>query len=555
MADTPIIVLNNGVEQWNQWRIENHHKPCSLARQNLSRGYFYEADFRGVDLSDANLSGACLIGANLQGANLSGANLSDAYVDDANFRKANLIGANLTGTDIQKADLREALLPAAYDQTAYNQPMPERGKELASVQAETPQAEAQFATTASGPTGVAIAPKEIHVLSGSVGEHSKGDGPSESSARKFKKRLVVWMPASAMAAITAITTISLIPNGLLTPSFTAATNRETPVDTVEEVSNERIDKSTLNDRFKAEAGTASQSAVEQLSLVNALPGASQVWAVATHIRPDGQIWVMSGNADGQIKIWDGRTGETLHTLAEHNDTIRTLAVSSTGDRLVSGSGDGIKVWQPETGELLYELPAEAGSPVWSVAISSDNRTFISGDYSGNITAWDMETGEQQYTTNVKAPVWSVAIAPDSQSFVSGSSDRTIRQWDLANGRLLQEFSGHEDDVRAVAISADGETIASGSWDSTIKLWDLDSGELKTTLRGHSDRVVSLAISPDSNTLASSSVDNTLKMWDIPSQQLINTLDNSDNWVLTVAFDLKEGTLVSGGKDQTIKLWQ
>ncbi|MEL6488944.1 MAG: WD40 repeat domain-containing protein, partial [Cyanobacteria bacterium J06621_3] len=484
---------------------------------------------------------------------------------DANFQKANLIGANLTGTDMRKADLREALLPAAYDQAAYNQQMSERGKELASVQAKTPQAkapqanspkaEAQFTTTASGPIGVAIAPKEIHVSSGSVGEQSKGDEPSESSVGKFAKRLVIWMPASAIAAITAITTISLLPNGILTSSFTTATNRETTVDTAKEVSDGRIDKSTLNDRFKAEAGAASQSAVGPLSLVNALPGASQVWAVATHIRPDGQIWVMSGNADGQIKIRDGRTGETLRTLSEHNDTIRTLAVSSTGDRLVSGSGDGIKVWQLETGELLYTLPAEAGSPVWSVAISPDDRTFISGDYSGNITAWDLETGEQQYATNVKAPVWSVAIAPDSQSFVSGSSDRTIRQWDLANGRLLQEFSGHKDAVRAVAISADGATLASGSWDSTIKLWDLDSGELKTTLRGHSDRVVSLAISPDSSTLASSSIDNTLKMWDIPSQQLINTLDNSDNWVLTVAFDLKEGTLVSGGKDQTIKLWQ
>lgn len=292
-----------------------------------------------------------------------------------------------------------------------------------------------------------------------------------------------------------------------------------------------------------------------LNLVKSLRESSPVWAVTTFARPEGQVLVMGGNADGDINIWDGLTGEILHPLTAHNDTVRTLAVSPSGQRLVSGSGDGIKVWQPQTGELLYSLPTEPGLPIWTVSISPDEQTFVSGDYGGNVTVWDLETGEQRYRKQIDVPVWSIAIAPDGESFVGGSSDKKVRQWDLETGELMQTLTGHDDAVRAVALSPDGDTLISGSWDSTIKVWTLENGELAATLAGHDDRVVSLAISPDGETLASSSIDSTLKLWDLPSRQLIKTLDNNDDWILTVAFDPMAQTLVSGSKDQKIKIWQ
>ncbi len=292
-----------------------------------------------------------------------------------------------------------------------------------------------------------------------------------------------------------------------------------------------------------------------LRLVRSLNELSQVWSVATYVQEDGHMMVVGGNADGDIKIWDGPIGKLVSVLIGHTDVVRTVAVANSGERLVSGSGDGIKVWEPQSRELLYSLPAEAGSPVWTVAISPDERTFISGDYGGTITVWDMENGEALYQQYVGVPVWSIAIAPDGNSFVSGNDDGTIIQWDLMTGSIIKEFKGHDSTVRAVAITPDGKTLASGSWDTTIRLWDIDGGELKNTLTEHRGRVVALAISSDGKTLASGSVDRTLKTWDLSTQQLVKTLDTNSNWVLTVAFDPVEQTLISGGKDQDVKVWQ
>lgn len=313
---------------------------------------------------------------------------------------------------------------------------------------------------------------------------------------------------------------------------------------------------------------AQSQTATSFALAKSLAGSSQVWAVAT-AQNDRSNWVIGGGANGQIEIWDGQTGEMIRAMAEpsqgiaaHKSGVRSLAVSSSGQWLVSGGNDGLKVWKLVTGTLVHSIPEvrfpgkTLPSPVGSVAISPDEKTFISSDHDGTITAWDLSSGQQIYSFDNGAPVWSIAIAPNGKSFVGGSNDLAVRQWDLASGKLLKEFAGHEDAVHTVAISPDGKTLASGSNDSTVKLWDLVAGSLQTTLSGHGDGVVSLAISPDGKTLASGSDDSTVKLWDLPSHQLSETLIDSEthDGIWAIAFDPAGQILVSGNRDKTVKVW-
>jgi WD40 repeat protein len=99
-------------------------------------------------------------------------------------------------------------------------------------------------------------------------------------------------------------------------------------------------------------------------------------------------------------------------------------------------------------------------------------------------------------------------------------------WDL-QGKLLQEFKGHQSVVTSVSFSPDGKTIATGSSDNTARLWDLQ-GNLLQEFKGHQDWVNSVSFSPDGKTIATASSDNTARLW--PVRNLDQLLKDGCAWV-------------------------
>ncbi|WP_121969350.1 pentapeptide repeat-containing protein [Leptolyngbya sp. BC1307] len=562
-----LTLLKSGIERWNQRRASQLDESYNLAGQNLRDGYFFEGDFSGISLRGADLQRACLIGANFRGADLSEANLSGAYLSDADFTQANLSRANLTGANIERVDLCQANLFHArvananidedqlsrldLDAAGVVQNRLAHWSAAAQFVAQSPGEAAALASVPAARFSRQIHPDYRAEAGGSSPQvatiyrdssletqpESQPNnqvlaGESTSKSTPLQKGML-WGSAIALGLIALTVGLPLALNSA--PEDLPVTNR-------------LIAQPVANPAVKP--GDAQP--IVPLTVAQSIEGASQVWAVAA-TQIDDAVNIFGGDANGQITVWDGQ-GDILQTLDGHTDTVRGLAVSGSGDRLVSSSGDAIKVWRPATGELVYSIPVER-APVWAVAISPDEQTLISSDYDGIISTWQLGSGEPIYSIDAGSTVWSVAIAPDGQSFVSGSSDQTIRQWDLSSGELLQTFTGHSDAVRSVAIDPEGKTLASASWDGTAKLWNLATGELQATLDGHNDRVVALAISPDGKTLVSGSIDNTIKYWDLSNCELIETLSDHTDWILSLAFTPLDPTLISGSKDDTVKVWQ
>ncbi|MEM7594703.1 MAG: hypothetical protein AAF383_24925 [Cyanobacteria bacterium P01_A01_bin.83] len=243
-----------------------------------------------------------------------------------------------------------------------------------------------------------------------------------------------------------------------------------------------------------------------------------------------------------------------HSFNDHQAFVRSVAISSDGQYLVSGSrGDNtIKFWDVEGKSVIYAFEGHQGS-VNSVAISSDGQYLVSGSNDNTVKLWDAKSKSLIHTFKGHQDwVNSVAISSDGQYLVSGSNDNTVKLWDAKRKSLIHTFKGHQDWVNSVAISSDGQYLVSGSDDNTVKLWDVKSKSLIHTFKGHQGSVNSVAISNDGQYLVSGSNDNTVKLWDIKGKSLIHTFKGHQGSVNSVAISSDGQYLVSGSNDNTVK---
>ena len=112
----------------------------------------------------------------------------------------------------------------------------------------------------------------------------------------------------------------------------------------------------------------------------------------------------------------------------HEDTVRRVAFSPDGSRILTASADNTaKLWDAASGELIASFAHQAG-------------------------------------------VYCVAFSPDGSRILTASADNTAKLWDAASGKLIASFD-HQGTVWWAAFSPDGARILTASWDKTAKLWD------------------------------------------------------------------------------------
>ncbi|MCI0376393.1 MAG: PQQ-binding-like beta-propeller repeat protein [Gemmataceae bacterium] len=203
----------------------------------------------------------------------------------------------------------------------------------------------------------------------------------------------------------------------------------------------------------------------------------------------------------------------MHTIEGHLDGVRSVAYSSDGKVLASGSADGtLRLWDA------------AGKPL---------RSFV--PHKGTV-------------------VRSVAFGPEGDLIASGGDNRTIRLSTALTGQEIREMTGHEAEVESVSFSKDGKWLASGSRDRTVRLWDVDTGKERAILRGHRDAVLRVCFAPDGKTVASASQDRTIRIWDITKEKTIHILSAHHKEVRGLSFSPDGKTLASGSSDQRICFW-
>jgi WD40 repeat protein/serine/threonine protein kinase len=243
-------------------------------------------------------------------------------------------------------------------------------------------------------------------------------------------------------------------------------------------------------------------------------------ACAAAFSPNGRQ--LAAGSEGAVRVWDWQIRRIRHSLDTHHFVLVPVAFSRDG-RLATGVlRRGLKLWNPETGELLRAFPVPS-HPVSALAFSPSGELLAAASYDRTVKVWDNTTGELLHTLNRHTGnVECVAFSPDGRLLASGGEDKTVRIWDAMTGREVLGLRGHAGRCASVVFARDGR-LASASTDGTICIWDAtplegNEGQELLTFQEHTDEIRSVAFSPDGQRIASTGTDGLVKVWDATTGQ-------------------------------------
>uniref|UniRef100_Q01WH2 WD-40 repeat protein n=1 Tax=Solibacter usitatus (strain Ellin6076) TaxID=234267 RepID=Q01WH2_SOLUE len=172
------------------------------------------------------------------------------------------------------------------------------------------------------------------------------------------------------------------------------------------------------------------------------------WITALEFSPDGSH-LATGDRSGAIYLWEAATGGTVGALADHKDSITSLSWRGDGALLASGSEDGqIIVWNVSDGfpvatmakaHLPKAAPGQYGTipgGVLSVQFTSEGR-IVSVGRDSTIRAWSADGKARGASAANDALLTKVAVSSDGKLTIAGDYNGKVIVWDGATTVVLR----------------------------------------------------------------------------------------------------------------------
>jgi hypothetical protein len=194
---------------------------------------------------------------------------------------------------------------------------------------------------------------------------------------------------------------------------------------------------------------------------------------------DGRLCVVSGDATGEVTIWDLEHGTRLgQPISAPAGEVRAIAVGrlSLGATVVVLGGDqGLWVANADGSGLRRVAIAESGGA----------RVLVAGDVDGRIGMYDLTNGAcrnaplDAHADGVQ--VLTTAELHGRSVVASGGTVGSVAVWDLIDGNLIMNLpAAATEAVATIALStASGgpATVTVGGLDGIVRVWDLATGQM------------------------------------------------------------------------------
>lgn len=298
--------------------------------------------------------------------------------------------------------------------------------------------------------------------------------------------------------------------------------------------------------------------------------------------------IISGGDDELLRIWN-INGDSLSTISGFSAPIMNLAISPSGDRIVTGGGKNngveVKLVDPEKGQILADAldnvkgsgaalaytkvimtgfavignvaNGRVGKEMTTIFVMTYSNIEFTNDgkrvlFSQNIfTPFIAEKGEEEETGNASVSI--IELSDDRNNF--GEVTRPIR-WQLNN-------------PRGVAVLSQDQTKVIVNEERSIKVYDIQNADFPEPgnkeainyvppvvkeIKNITKNTNWLALSPDYRTIVTSDEKRQLKLWDYATGRKIRDMEGYVQPALAVDVMPDGKHILVGSLDRDMTMW-
>ncbi|MFD7047832.1 hypothetical protein ACFWBS_01665 [Streptomyces mirabilis] len=301
------------------------------------------------------------------------------------------------------------------------------------------------------------------------------------------------------------------------------------------------------------------------------------------VRAGGRQLLASGSENGNIRLSDPSSGETIRVLEGQSGTVialcslqtrgRTLLASVTTDDAARSSSE-VWLWDPTTGIKVRELndanETRDAFGLCSVRVRENDLLAIAHS-SGRISIWDPSSGRS--LRSVDHTNWAEAICTavlKNREFVLCAEQGEINIIDAHTGKVSHKV-GHEEDkdfesdyyfpeteVNAISqITIEGAPCVAIASASEVSIHSLETGQSVRVIESPGGPVRGIcAVQDGESHLIAGFCDEDIIIWDASNGQVYRRLKGHTQDVLAIC-SIQVGQrvmLASSGLDNSVRLW-
>lgn len=312
------------------------------------------------------------------------------------------------------------------------------------------------------------------------------------------------------------------------------------------------------------------------------------------VLPDDSIRDLAFNADGtqialaslagRVLILNTATGEEVGVLPPQGTfsrpVIRVLFSADSEQIAVAALDEQVRIFDRHGQQIAVLGSMQRGqrsvkihqSSVRALAFSSDGRSLVAGDGTGQVVRWDLDNGTAEVLGEHDLAIDQVHISSRLDPYfgehlaLSVSQDRTVRLWRLESGRDVAVLS-QAARLKDARFSLDGQRImTTGLRDGSARLWSVRPENTLAFRLPQNDHVAQVALAEaalDSGAgllLAAGAYDGKIAVWDsVPNADPAPPTKRFDlnvhrGPVRHLAFSPSRRWLASGSTDGTARVW-